>query len=451
MAITAGAARICITPFWGVELTGWGYYLQRTWHNVHDDLNATALVLDDGKTAVALVSLDLMVLSAEFTRQVRESVHDATGIPAAHILVCCTHSHNAPASGGLLGVGEVDPLYEEWAARQAATAAILAWRSREPVRLAVAGTDVAGLTYNRTRDAGPVDPCLTTLRVDRADGSPLAIAVSFQAHPTVYTRLRARDVTRDVPGEVCDLLEQKRPGTTALYIQGACGDVNFLPEFQTAERCHEPARTLAEAVLACQSAAETVSEPTLAGATELARIPTRRWTREEIEQDRAEAERRLRDRDVSAWRDTIGRAMTNNPADMVDRHGGDEWKAVEAMCRFHVAWTDRMLVDLQTRPEMLETEVQALRIGPLGIVANSSELFSGFALDVRRHSGLEHLMVACYANGRIGYVPDENDIARRSYAAYQSPKYCNQFPFTPTSGPALCDAMLRVLEHCGKA
>ena len=44
-------------------------------------------------------------------------------------------------------------------------------------------------------------------------------------------------------------------------------------------------------------------------------------------------------------------------------------------------------------------------------------------------------MLACYANGRIGYLPDEHDIAARSYAGYQSPKYCDQFPFTPESGP----------------
>ena len=57
-------------------------------------------------------------------------------------------------------------------------------------------------------------------------------------------------------------------------------------------------------------------------------------------------------------------------------------------------------------------------------------------------------MLACYANGRIGYLPDEHDINARSYAGYQSPKYCDQFPFTRESGPAMCAAMLRVIELC---
>jgi hypothetical protein len=57
-------------------------------------------------------------------------------------------------------------------------------------------------------------------------------------------------------------------------------------------------------------------------------------------------------------------------------------------------------------------------------------------------------MFACYANGRIGYLPDEHDIRARSYAGYQSPKNCDQFPFTVDSGPAMCDAMLRVIDRC---
>src|SRR5690606_34124082 len=199
---------------------------------------------------VGIVSLDLMVIGAEFTAAVRRMAAEATGLPADNILVCCTHTHNAPATQGLLGVGEVDPFYEQWAARQAATALIQAWRSREAATFSAASTRVEDLTFNRTRENGPVDPHLTALRIDRADGSPLAVMVGFQAHPTVTTVLRPRAVSRDVPGEVCDHLEQALPGCTALYLQGACGDVNFHHAYSENEQiAQEPARRLAEATL----------------------------------------------------------------------------------------------------------------------------------------------------------------------------------------------------------
>ena len=43
-----GVARTRLSPPWGVELAGWGYYLGRTWQRVRDHTAATALVLADG-------------------------------------------------------------------------------------------------------------------------------------------------------------------------------------------------------------------------------------------------------------------------------------------------------------------------------------------------------------------------------------------------------------------
>ena len=95
----AGVARTTLTPFRGVELTGWGYYIERRWRRVHDHLNATALALDDGRGRAVLVALDLMVIDEPFTRRTRERIRAAIGLPPESILLTCSHSHNAPAAG----------------------------------------------------------------------------------------------------------------------------------------------------------------------------------------------------------------------------------------------------------------------------------------------------------------------------------------------------------------
>ncbi len=443
-----GVARTDLTPYWGVELTGWGYYMERRWQRIHDRLAATALVAQNEDHVAVLIALDLMVIDTAFTQRTRSMISEAIGIPASSILLTCSHSHNAPAAGGLLGVGDCDPFYEDWASRQAATAAILAWNNRQPATFLCNSINVPDISFNRTRTNGVVDSRLTVLRVNRADGTPLAVVANFGAHPTVTTELRPWDVSRDIPGVVSDGLEAAFPGATALYIQGACGDTNFYREFMTETRWREPGeRLIAEATKLVRDA--TPSTSTVSADQRISVLPTRRWTEEELMVGRREAERRIATKDSSNWRETIGRSMTNRPEDMIRRHGGDEWKAVAAMCRFHIEWTDKMLVDYQSRPEVLETEVQSLRFGDVGIVANSSEFFSPFAIDVRQRSPLQHVMMACYSNGRIGYLPDEHDITVRSYAGYQSPKYCNQFPFTPVSGPAICDAMVASLQALG--
>ncbi|MFG0295737.1 MAG: hypothetical protein ACF8PG_07505 [Maioricimonas sp. JB045] len=444
MAFTAAATRVTINPPPGVELTGWGYYLARCWQDVLDDIHATALVLDDGHHPLAIISLDMMVISRDFTRSVREQIAAATDLAPDSILVSCTHTHNGPASGGLLGVGQVDPDYEAFAARQAAATTIDAWNRRVPATAHVAATNRSDLTFNRTRDNGPVDPTLTTLRLDDAAGNPLAIVVNFQAHPTVLTKLHPYSVSRDTPGLIADRLEQRYPGIIPLYLQGACGDVNFHRHFVSPDRCHEPARELAGSIIGMQESANRLDNTSLATAVGTARLPTRRWTDDEIESDRSEALHRLEHHDITGWRDTIGRVMTNNPDDMIRRHGGDEWKAVAAMCRFNIEWTDRM-IPLLDQPEWLDVDVQAMRIGDLGIVANGSEFFTTLALDIRERADVPHLMISAYSNERIGYLPDAHDVQARTYAAWQSPKYCIQFPFTEQSGPAMCDAMLKTL------
>jgi hypothetical protein len=127
------------------------------------------------------------------------------------------------------------------------------------------------------------------------------------------------------------------------------------------------------------------------------------------------------------------------------RYGGSVEKAVAAVARFAVAWTDDILPELETRPEVLETEVQALRVGDVWIAANPAELFTPLGLEVRRRWANEDLFMLSYSNGSIGYLPDASEVEHRGYAAIQSPKFTGQFPFTRESGPAMVEGLIGAL------
>jgi hypothetical protein len=430
-----------------VELAGWGYYLGRTWQRVRDQTAATALVLDDGNHAVALAAVDLMYADADFVRSVRSHAAAATGMKPEAICVGCSHSHNTPTVGFIRGAGELDPEYKAWAARQAATAVVLAWTQRQPGKLSVGRADVLGWTYNRTRDQGPVDTRLGLWRVDDARGNPLAVVINFQAHPTVMMGLGVADLSRDCPGVISDILEGALPGVTALYFQGSCADVNFESRYNTPELCHEPGRAVAAKALEAFTMARPVQGSEVAFALRRVVLPTRRWPREEVMRDREEGLYRLRTRDTAGWRENLGRVMVNRPDKFPERYGGDLGLAVKAIARFAVEWTEQILIDLDTRPETLETEVQAFRVGDAYLVTDPAELFTTLALDVRRQWQKDNLMIVGYANDSIGYLPDAYDIERRTYAANQSPKFKNQFPFVPESGRVMAQGMLDALEQ----
>jgi hypothetical protein len=162
-------------------------------------------------------------------------------------------------------------------------------------------------------------------------------------------------------------------------------------------------------------------------------------------------EYRLRTGDTTGWLDGLARVIVNYPHRLPERYGGDVGLAVRAVSRFGVEWTGQMLADLDTRSETLTTEVQAVRVGDAYLVTNGSELFTSLALDVRCRWPYGDLMIVGYANDSLGYVPDAYDVERRSYAAYQSPKFKNQFPFTATSGGVLVQGMLDALASVAEA
>src|SRR5207237_4893881 len=130
-----------------------------------------------------------------------------------------------------------------------AEAIIEARKRSEPARLFFGQAELAGMTFNRTRENGPVDTRVGVLRAETLDGKPLAALINFHSHCTAHMEVDLNAITRDWPGELVDQIEQSLPGTIALYVQGTCGDVNFRREFNGTERRFEPAKALASAAM----------------------------------------------------------------------------------------------------------------------------------------------------------------------------------------------------------
>ena len=167
-----GVGRKCITPFPGVELSGLGYYLKRTWNRIQDDLNATALVITDSNgESVGFVALDILYIDAEHVRSIRAQTAARTGLRSESICVNASHSHNAPTLALFDGAGEIHPDYVALVIRSASEALETAWRNRQPARLRTGFTRLRGMTFNRTRENGSVDDLLGVLRADSPDGN----------------------------------------------------------------------------------------------------------------------------------------------------------------------------------------------------------------------------------------------------------------------------------------
>src|SRR2546428_9212948 len=101
---------------------------------VLDPLNVRALVLDDGRTQIAIAVVDSCMVDRETIDAAKVAAQRVTGIPVERMLVSATHTHSAPAAYGCHG-NDVEPAYVKFLIPRIAEAIAEAWRSRMPARV----------------------------------------------------------------------------------------------------------------------------------------------------------------------------------------------------------------------------------------------------------------------------------------------------------------------------
>jgi neutral ceramidase len=221
-ALKAGVGRSKITPKVGAELIG---YFNRPGPStgIHDDLHARAVVLDDGQTALALVSVELLWLQDSQIADIREAVSESCDLKPEHIFIWTTHTHSGPAPHNAKDWST--PLHE-----LIADAVVEAYEARQPAKLGIGFGQLYGYSINRRWLNRPIDPSVAVIRVDAADGKPLAIVSNFACHAVVmgYDSVL---ISGDWPGYSSRQLEAYLGnGAVALFGQGGAGDINPLTE-----------------------------------------------------------------------------------------------------------------------------------------------------------------------------------------------------------------------------
>jgi hypothetical protein len=237
--LRVGAAAAVIPIAVGEPLAGYAWR-QGPCTGAHDPLQARVVRFDDGSTSTALVTLDLLYVPTVLDAQVRAAVADAAGVDPSSVTVCATHTHSGPANLA------TDSGVQDRVSAAARSAAAAAGRSAEPATLATGARSVRGISANRRTPAGAPDDRAQILVARSADGArTIATIVGFACHATVLDHT-VTDSSADFPGAVCRQIE-RQVGGTALYLQGAAGDVNPVCAGPTHAECERIGGILAAA------------------------------------------------------------------------------------------------------------------------------------------------------------------------------------------------------------
>jgi hypothetical protein len=336
-------------------------------------LHARAVVVDNGRSRVGLVALDLLGLAGEavggmedFKRRV--AAHAGDALKAEQIVLTSTHTHSGPETLALTDLCHGEP-FGDWAkmlAERIGAALADAARSLQPCRLMVGSILGPGLSVNRRvktargivfsgavrpDDAvktpeGPTDDQVRVAAFVDPSDRPLAVVVNATAHP-VY-EMCIKQVSPDYPGEMARLLDQRHPGATSLFFQGASGNLNS-PEVSTGP---------------------------------------------------AAAQRH-------------GRQL----ADLVDRALGNlrPVQGSQLALRWRQSELPARSVEGKPQEEPLRATLGAVRLGDAAIVFLPGEPFVEIALAIREASPFDFTAVAGYADGYIGYIPTDRAFRNGGY------------------------------------
>jgi hypothetical protein len=220
-----------ITPEVGGKKTVWlaGYGHGRAAEGVHDPIMARAVVLDDGKQRMALVSVDLVGLQYPTVLEIRAKLKSF-----AYVMVSSTHNHEGPDVIGLWGksplTSGVDPDYLALVVDRVAKLVRDAETRLAPVS-ATYGTAEDETLLGDSRLPKVYDGVLRVVcfrGVKRSDAGALSgILVQWNCHPEAMGS-KNKQVTADFPWATVAALKKKYRVPVA-YFSGAVGGLMAPP------------------------------------------------------------------------------------------------------------------------------------------------------------------------------------------------------------------------------
>jgi hypothetical protein len=408
LAFRAGAATSNITPALGSAIIGG--FLPFPAANVHDELHARCLVLDDGKTKLALVVVDLLGFHYNVSHEARKLIEQECGIPPANVLISAIHNHSAASA---LGEKHFDfpqkiDAYQTFVARRIADGVKCAVNRLRPAQVGFTTAQAPEHVFNRrwflkpgamppnpfggidqvkmnpaagsadlVKPAGPTDPTVSILAVREPDGRPIAVYSCYSLH--YVGGVAHGDISADYYGMYCQRLErllhgnQQDPPMVAMMANGTSGDVNninFLhprPPKKPYEQMRFVADDLAAKVHAALAKVKYQDRLTLAARYREPVIATRRPSAEQM-----------------AW-----------AKQLLAKPGKPDIPRVYAQ-RFEA---------LARGAASVPTPLQVLRIGDVCIGSMPNEVFCEIGLEFRQRSPVQPAFLVSLAHGYFDYLP----------------------------------------------
>ena len=422
---------------------------------VNDPCFAKALVLKSGETTAVLVTVDAVAIGGigrignGFLANVRAELGDL----ADEVIINASHCHGIVRNDlQQLVVQAVKDAAKNLVPVKVSAGVGSESRISENRRMFLKDgtqTDMRR-AYSMPRDedvvsTGPIDPQIGLLRLDRADGTPLAIVYQFACHPIMNPPSKGNSA--DYPGFASKVIEEAT-GAMAFFVQGCGGDINPVHYKEVSRPADaEPLGTmLGASVLAAMRRFESQNDATLKISREVLALPRaadfeKRISNIETEQKALVAALRPTNINFKTFLPLLmqhrlfpempshyaqGYLDNAKPLQQLD---ADNQALVEAYfgnlaimekltrLNANLALLKRHFAETQAaNSPTLDAEVCGLRVGAFKLVTFPGEVTVQVGLNIKKAAQDANAHVSGYTNGYIWYTATEQQRRNFGYA-----------------------------------
>lgn len=244
-----GWATVNVTPAQPADLVG--YSPRGPYTFVQDSSHVKALTLSNGKSSIAWLNYELLIVHPQLADQVRAGVQKA-GISVDQLIFTATHTHSGmggymPGLVGSLAFGGYDEEVVEQLVTGSVRALQTALASQDTVTLSYKKTSVPDLVSNRFVKGGAIDPFVRQVLFQRKDGQK-ATFLTYSAHATALSS-KFMGLSGDYPAFLTQHLEEEEVDF-ALFAAGTVGSHRPMAEGNTPELVGAYAQAISEKISA---------------------------------------------------------------------------------------------------------------------------------------------------------------------------------------------------------
>jgi hypothetical protein len=432
--VNAGFASIDITPSEPCVLDGF-FARPEPSEGVGCPLFARALWLEDRETKALVVALDWIGLTPQWAKRLLLGLAKQLSIPKDNIILSTTHTHAAPRTVHLRGLGPINEAYLEMSESKILEAAERAARASEPVQVSWAESPFTGFSVNRRVHVGgrrtelranPLAPADRAVHVLSLRGAAQRIVLFTHACHPYFQKEFHRLINSDFCGHAC--VELERRGISPVFIQGCAADIMPDTESYGPDQAAAAGVRLADAVanaLGATASASAVSDD-LQVASRWIDLPHDRATFEEA------AELGLGAASIAA-RIKPG---VDAPADARYAQAMSEWLAALRAARR----ADGSLPPIPVRASLL-------RIGAGAIVLLPNEIFFETGQQLAQEISATPTFVAAYCHGFYGYVPPAHAHREGGYEVDVAHRYLGLRRTAPNATDVMREKVVALWSH----